>query len=469
MSKKFLKKMLIEVQRELEQSSGKGKTNFRLTTADLKEHRFRSSVNGVKNEVMRELISPTYNIDPRILNDERFRQVLDKYTKNLVNGTYLKAKKKYGSSAYTRVTGNKSAWSINVSEREKRFSSPKAFNPETVFKAVQNMYSSRLDTLINNLNKVLKTIDPNAFEGSKVQQIEKFRFLDLGHRSGSAIVEQQVGRASAEIKNRIEEYNRKSKDKITEKDIRNLGINSFVKKRATEEREVLEVGLEAEFYNREHGRDNEGPFKKEALKKLRKAVLQVDRATSLVDRPGSDSRLEIEKKKVIRSFDTKTTRRKNVKVKSKDFKPKITKNAKVVKKANKKVKKVKPKDLSLGQIKGIKAPGPKNSSANSNVSLGALINAKLSATVRENMGAPSLVNRTGRFANSVRVLEVTQTPQGYPSIGYTYQKRPYQVFENGAGVPPWADGNRDPRELIDRSIREIAAELLTGRFYTRRI
>jgi hypothetical protein len=85
------------------------------------------------------------------------------------------------------------------------------------------------------------------------------------------------------------------------------------------------------------------------------------------------------------------------------------------------------------------------------------------------MGEPALVNRTGRFASSVRVMEVGKTQQGYPSIGYTYQKNPYQVFEDGAGVPPWANGKRDPRQLIDRSIREIAAELLTGRFYTRRI
>ena len=54
-------------------------------------------------------------------------------------------------------------------------------------------------------------------------------------------------------------------------------------------------------------------------------------------------------------------------------------------------------------------------------------------------------------------------------MGYTYQKRPYERFEVGRGQAPWATPERDPRKLIDRSIREIAAELAIGRFYTRRV
>ena len=96
-------------------------------------------------------------------------------------------------------------------------------------------------------------------------------------------------------------------------------------------------------------------------------------------------------------------------------------------------------------------------------------NSKLPQTVRKNMGSPQLNNITGRFANSTQVTDVQITPQGFPSVGYTYRKDPYQVFEDGLGSPPWANGQRDPRELIDRSIREIAAELAMGRIYTRRV
>ena len=88
------------------------------------------------------------------------------------------------------------------------------------------------------------------------------------------------------------------------------------------------------------------------------------------------------------------------------------------------------------------------------------LNEKINEVVKRNMVAPRLQNRTGRFANSVQVTDITRTPQGFPSIGYTYQKAPYDKFES--------DPDRDPRKLIDRSIREIAAGFAIGRFYTRR-
>ena len=63
-----------------------------------------------------------------------------------------------------------------------------------------------------------------------------------------------------------------------------------------------------------------------------------------------------------------------------------------------------------------------------------------------------------------------RTPQGYSSFGYTYQMDPYQVFERGRGQEPWtAGGDRDPRKLIDKTMREIAAEEAMGRFFTRRL
>ena len=78
--------------------------------------------------------------------------------------------------------------------------------------------------------------------------------------------------------------------------------------------------------------------------------------------------------------------------------------------------------------------------------------------VRKNMGPPRLTNRTGRFASSVKVTDISQTRQGYPSIGYTYQRNPYETFETGRGN---ARGSQDfdPRSLIDFSIREIAHSL----------
>jgi len=98
----------------------------------------------------------------------------------------------------------------------------------------------------------------------------------------------------------------------------------------------------------------------------------------------------------------------------------------------------------------------------------AAINKKLPNTVLKNMNHPALESSSGRFAASTRITDIMQTPQGFPSFGYTYQKNPYEVFEMGNGSAPWATPERDPRTLIDRSIREIAVEFAIGRFYTRR-
>lgn len=95
-----------------------------------------------------------------------------------------------------------------------------------------------------------------------------------------------------------------------------------------------------------------------------------------------------------------------------------------------------------------------------------MFNQKLPDAIVNNMGPPALTNQTGRFANSVRVTDITKTAQGFPSVGYTYQKNPYQTFESGyrQGSPEY-----DPRNLINKSIREVAAEFAIGRFYTRRV
>ena len=102
------------------------------------------------------------------------------------------------------------------------------------------------------------------------------------------------------------------------------------------------------------------------------------------------------------------------------------------------------------------------------IKLIALINAKLPETVAKNMGAPRLENRTGRFASSPRIVDVTTTKGGFPSFGYTYEKSPYSVFESTSGSR-FASTDRDPRDLIQLSIREIATQFSIGRFYTRRV
>jgi len=101
-------------------------------------------------------------------------------------------------------------------------------------------------------------------------------------------------------------------------------------------------------------------------------------------------------------------------------------------------------------------------------SITAYINARLPQAIRANMGPGSLVNRTGRFSESARVVASGLTAKGHPSLAYTYQRNPYDVFDPVLGSLPWNIPSRNPKRLIEKSIRDIAREIIVGRFYLRR-
>lgn len=94
-----------------------------------------------------------------------------------------------------------------------------------------------------------------------------------------------------------------------------------------------------------------------------------------------------------------------------------------------------------------------------------LINAKLRTTIIKNMARPNLINRTGRFASSATVLQITPRAQAM-DVFYTYMKYPYQTFEPGFQQGAYG---YDPQRVIDQSIREIATNLVTSRFRTVRV
>lgn len=97
-----------------------------------------------------------------------------------------------------------------------------------------------------------------------------------------------------------------------------------------------------------------------------------------------------------------------------------------------------------------------------------LLNAKLPPRVIANMKYPSLVNRTGTFGNSAKIVNVEQTREGFPTFVFDYERNPYDVFDRTLGRSPWNTPQRDPRALVDKSVRELVREMAIGRFYTRR-
>lgn len=98
-------------------------------------------------------------------------------------------------------------------------------------------------------------------------------------------------------------------------------------------------------------------------------------------------------------------------------------------------------------------------------SLQILINNNLAAQIEKNMGTGDsrrLLNyRTGRLANSARVEKLAQSREGMITAFYTYMKNPYATFSEGGrqSIPK----TRDPKLLISKSIREIAATSVVNR------
>ena len=180
---------------------------------------------------------------------------------------------------------------------------------------------------------------------------------------------------------------------------------------------------------------------------------------TLIDEKGSSTL----KQKITRTMLENIGAGKNIKIKSKDIKAsRKTKHATSI--AGNKQRVGPAKIVPGGKIKRASKRKTK-STGFSQTKLYAALSVKINATVAKNMGEPALEYQTGRFADSVKITDVSKTPQGFPSIGYTYQLYPYQTFEPGFQQ---GDPERDPRKLIDRSIREIAAQMVTGRLYTRR-
>lgn len=195
---------------------------------------------------------------------------------------------------------------------------------------------------------------------------------------------------------------------------------------------------------------------------LEQAIVAFIEKTKIEKRPGSKSIEETNEDVAEFNIVKELTKAKNIK--AKNPKPKVRKKQKV-KTVQKNIK-----TKSTAPTKKAPKRAKTNVPTSTNIlSLAALINEKLPETIRKNMKPPALENRTGRFSNSVKIVEATYTAQGYPSFGYTYQKDPYQVFEPSLGNSAWSSQERDPKRLIDRSIREVAAQIMAGRFFTRRI
>lgn len=99
------------------------------------------------------------------------------------------------------------------------------------------------------------------------------------------------------------------------------------------------------------------------------------------------------------------------------------------------------------------------------INLAVLINSQLQDVISANMGDGNSRNvlnyRTGRFASTVKVEQLSMGREGMITAYYSYMKNPYATFSTGGkqAIP----ASRDPKLLIARSIREIAEQVVTNR------
>ena len=242
----------------------------------------------------------------------------------------------------------------------------------------------------------------------------------------------------------------------------NLPLKIEIKK--IDDKDTIEIKIESSSLNRQRGQ-----AAGQTSKKLRQAIEKFLSENDIGSLSGSDSFEDRGRKKVLKKIVDEFNKIDGITIALSDdikFKKSSAQPSKLERKSN--VKRGKQESVAFSPKVVSKRKRSRKAQTDSPLKLMALINAKLPQTVAKNMGAPRLENRTGRFASSPRVVDVQQTPQGFPSIGYTYEKNPYSVFEKTSGTR-FADANRDPRDLIELSIREIAQQLTIGRFYTRRV
>lgn len=321
----------------------------------------------------------------------------------------------------------------------------------------QNRYAQITRLYTQHLSKATPAVI-RSIEGvlNETSNVKSKSLWNLNHKHLEGIIETQVRDA---INNAL----------IGEEEITKKHLTAFMKKNKISLEVIRDtrsntahVSLGSQRENSKEGGIS-GARKQKLQKALLKAIKQLDSNIPIAELPGSDSFVEVFEKKVVTKTLDPFRGKKNVKV-SKASKTKHSKKKHTVK-----VTPAVKAAASLRRRKSIKATAAKKAPAAQPLQLLAMINAKLPATVRKNMNSPMLVNRTGTFADSVKLTDISKTPKGFPSIGYTYDKSPYGVFEMGNGDPRFATPERDPRRIIDQSIREIAAQLAIGRFFTRRV
>ncbi len=449
----------------LETAIFKSSEEFRKRVSDFKVHEISLDVEDIIKQVEYEMY-----IRENPEGSDRKVQLTPATKKIVRDGVKKMVHTLYDHFNPTNYNANKQKWTISsdLVGNKNSFTFILASKPQksaNVFNTFKRQKQIAQRPLLKALNKKLRELN----KGSKGFQREKISargqgFLDIGHGKGAAVNSQRA-QVMEEV---IGGFSDKNTSSIVNKFLTDLQDSISISVQKSDKGppiDTITVGLESKNLNRKSASKD----KKEVGKLNQLLKKEVEKfAEEFAYMEGSDSSVQKRAKIVVSNFVGPLKNNKKVKVSGPDTK-KAKKSHKG--KVNSKGKNPRGRSVKVG-VKPRKTKAKRRAAKSISgqpLALLTALNKELPDTVRKNMNAPALENRSGTFADSVKVTDVMQTSKGYPSIGYTYKRNPYQVFEVGTGDARWATPERDPRRLIDRSIREIAAEFAIGRFYTRRI
>ena len=436
MAKKSLLRFLKKLDKDLVNRS----KNYRASVSDKKPHTFFVTKEGLRNTVIAQAEKDKVKGRRR-----KIKAASDKLFSDLT-----RVVKTYNPKDVTIFDKTITSNSISITfqfnadlatENRSKFASTFSLVRDDLYKvAAKKGFRKRMEKIYGERNKEIRKT-----RGRRQSDI----FLDIGHAEESAVYKQPL----------VEGLLARGEIPRSLLAIKEVGALFFIRK----ELDTIQVTLESATINRFE--KNDKAAKAELEQKLAAAIAALD----VPNVSGSDSFVETNQKRItnrvvepikaLKAQGMIVKGPKKEKIQKKTTKTKFKKESKVTSSsqgaaaavalgAAKKTEQLKPTEqINLRDLIGV-------------------LNHRLPQTVEKNMGPPRLTNQTGRFANSTRITDIGVTTQGFPSVGYTYDKNPYQTFEVG-----YKQGSQDldPRKLIDASIREIAAQFAIGRFYTRRV
>ena len=429
---------------------------YRKEIANKQTHFITINEKDIKNQI-REEMRERGAVGPGGKLAKRIEDIIDDEVPIMCTKIY-NAAKSYNDSglkktAVSKIKGSAKSFTFIIAQSADKGNA-------SVFNAFRTMKGRSQKKLLAKIKAAIVVL--NKGRTASVIAMPSSNFLDIGHDNSSAIANQKVKDSNAALFQFGTTLSSGAQKELKNL-VSSLGIN--ITSDTRKEPRVLSVSIESSRLNKLKGSQEEKQIVVQLNKDL-ETLLAALGGEYWLNQESSDSKKTQIIKSVLNPFAKKAKKNKRMKVNFTE--------AKIIVGASKAKGKKKKPGVSRGKPFVDKSNGSvgtlDTNNRSSMFSLVALLNRDLPATVKKNMGFPRMDNVSGTFANSVRVENVIPTKGGFPSFGYTYQSDPYEVFEDGGrGSSPWADGKRDPRKLIDASIREIARSMAIGRFYTRRL